>query len=251
MGVHWMVPRKVRICERDLEQIPRHPNWRYEAQPGAELALLVPRLRFGHALLDLEKWRPNGGLNPVEFRSWEPTDPKDLISLFARSFESLEPLAGLEPSVREEAAAEALEEAWAGVEGPVCSASVVAMREGSPVGGLLVTLLPGGNLDAHGAWRWLEPYPPDLEANRGGHPHLTWIFVKPELQHEGIGAALLNFSVRKLRTLGYRSLASTFLTGNHASVLWHWRMGFSLMAWPGSPRWRGNKTESGPGETAI
>jgi GNAT superfamily N-acetyltransferase len=238
MGDNWMTPRRIHLGASELEQLPRHPNWRYESLPGGEMALLVPKPRFGHALLDLEKWRPSGGLKDVGFRTWEVQDPEDLAGLFSLSFEAFEPLAGLSRKDRGLAAREALSEAFSGVEGPVSSASIVALNEGNPVGGALITLLPGGNLDAPGAWRWHEPAPADLELSGAGQPHLTWIFVDPQRQHEGIAAAMLNFCIRKLRTLGYRTLASTFLTGNHASVLWHWRMGFTLMSWPGSPRWR-------------
>lgn len=238
MGDQWMTIRQVRVPREDLSLIPPHPNWRYEAVDD-ERAWIVPKPRFGHALLELSRWRCEGGMFPATFRSWTPEDPNQLVELFTRSFSGQEPLAGLTEADRLAAASQALTEAWAGQEGPVSRSSVVAMDGENPVGAALVTLLPGGDLDAHGAWRWNEAPPEDLEDQAGGQPHLTWIFVERERQHEGIGAAILDFCVRRLKSLGYRSLASTFLTGNHASVLWHWRMGFQLLSWPGSPRWRG------------
>ena len=39
-----------------------------------------------------------------------------------------------------------------------------------------------------------------------------------------------------LRELGFTSLLSTFLAGNDSSMLWHWRVGFRLLSYPGSPR---------------
>ena len=42
--------------------------------------------------------------------------------------------------------------------------------------------------------------------------------------------------MRELLAMGYKELASTFLIGNDSSMLWHWRSGFRLLAYPGS--WR-------------
>ncbi len=239
MGDQWMIPRTIRISPCDLARVPLHPNWRFEAQPDGIFAHLLPRPRFGHALLALNRWRCPGPCKRVDFRSWRESDSGDLVSLFVRAFSSLEPIAGLGDQERVAAAREALADAWRGAEGPVSRASVVAVdSSGTALGAVMVTLLPGGNLDGPGAWRWHEPPPVDLEAIGGGLPHLTWIFVDPDIQHSGLGAALLARGVETLRSMGYSQLASTFLTGNHASALWHWRMGFELMSWPGSPRWR-------------
>jgi GNAT superfamily N-acetyltransferase len=239
MGDQWMIPRTIKIAPDDLAKIPLHPNWRFEAQPDGFTALLLPRPRFGHALLSLNRWRCPGPVKEVDFRPWKSTDPKDLVPLFSQAFASLEPIAGLGMEERRAAAEEALAEAWKGTEGPVSRSSAVAIDPtGKALGAVMVTLLPGGNLDGPGAWRWYEPAPLDLEAMGGGLPHLTWIFVDPDIQHSGLGASLLSHTIAALRPMGYSQLASTFLTGNHASALWHWRMGFELMSWPGSPRWR-------------
>ena len=239
MGDQWMLPRTIRISSEDLRLVPLHANWRHEAQPDGKTALLLPRPRFGHALLNLKRWRCPGPVNSVALRSWNAADPMDLAPLFVESFGQLEPLAGLMDSERLAAAKEALFDGWEGKEGPVSRASVVAMEEnGQAVGGVLITLLPGGNLDGPGAWRWLEPPPLGLEAMGMGLPHLTWIFVAEKRQHCGVGAALLSHAIHTLGQAGYSQLATTFLTGNHASALWHWRMGFELMSWPNSPRLR-------------
>ena len=239
MGDQWMIPRTIRIAPSDLAKVPLHPNWRYESQPDGLSAMLLPRPRFGHALLSLNRWRCPGPVKAVDFRPWESSDPGDLVSLFLGAFASLEPIAGLGDNERKAAAEEALSDGWNGAEGPVSKASAIAIDPtGKSLGAVMVTLLPGGNLDGPGAWRWQEPPPEDLETMGGGMPHLTWIFVNPDIQHSGVGAALLTHAVGVLRQMGYSQLASTFLTGNHASALWHWRMGFELMSWPGSPRWR-------------
>jgi L-amino acid N-acyltransferase YncA len=44
--------------------------------------------------------------------------------------------------------------------------------------------------------------------------------------------APLNAAAREILAPGYRQLVSTFLLGNDASVLWHWRCGFRLATPP-------------------
>ncbi len=239
MGDQWMLPRTLRISSEDLRLVPPHPNWQYEAQPDGKTALLLPKPRFGNALLNIKRWQCPGPSKPVALRAWNDSDPMDLAPLFAEAFATLEPLAGLGDIERQAAAQEALFDGWEGKFGPVSPTSVVAMgEEGEVLGGLMITLLPGGNLDGPGAWRWLVPPPLDLESMGLGLPHLTWIFVAAKWQHCGVGAALLSHAIYALRQKGYSQLATTFLTGNHASTLWHWRMGFELMSWLPSPRLR-------------
>ena len=60
-------------------------------------------------------------------------------------------------------------------------------------------------------------------------------FVAPLCARYGVGSALLARSVNALREIGYRELASTFLLGNESSTLWHWRNGFRLLSYLGSP----------------
>ncbi len=232
-----MLPRTIRISPADLRLVPQNPNWCHVALPDGKTARLLPRPRIGNALLNLNRWRCPGFAMSIATRPWNASDPFDLAPLFVDSFGALEPLAGLNDSERLAAAKEALADGWEGKDGPVSTASVVALSEDEkPLGGVLITLIPGGNLDGPGAWRWLEPAPLGLESMGLGMPHLTWIFVAAEKQHTGVGAALLSHAVHRLRQAGYSQLATTFLTGNHASTLWHWRMGFELMSWPSSPR---------------
>jgi GNAT superfamily N-acetyltransferase len=83
---------------------------------------------------------------------------------------------------------------------------------------------------------WVEPPPPDWLGRGLGRPHLTWIFVGPWHAEHGIGSALLAAATQRLLAHRYRELASTFLLGNDASLLWHWRNGFRLLPNPISPR---------------
>src|SRR5262249_41871881 len=103
---------------------------------------------------------------------------------------------------------------------------------GHLVGGCLVTLLPGKDLTEWGGYHWDEPPPADAVERRLGLPHLTWVFVTPRRKCRGVGTQLLEQAVRALRGLGYDRLASTFLLGNEASAVWHWRNGFRLLGRP-------------------
>ena len=102
--------------------------------------------------------------------------------------------------------------------------------------GGLPTLLPDVDPTEWGAFHWKEPPPPDVLERRAGRPHLTWVFVGPFHAGEGVGTTLLDAAVRALLEMGYAQLASTFLAGNDSSMLWHWRNGFRLLAYPGSKR---------------
>src|SRR5439155_19534380 len=98
------------------------------------------------------------------------------------------------------------------------------------------TLLPLRDPTDWDAYHWSSPPPPDCIALKLGRPHLTWVFVHPDLAGRGVGTALLGAATRALRELGYTSLLTTFLAGNDSSMLWHWRAGFRLLCYPGSPR---------------
>ena len=59
--------------------------------------------------------------------------------------------------------------------------------------------------------------------------------AKPEKMQQ-LNEELLRVESNWLDPAGYKELASTFLLGNESSTLWHWRMGFRLLAYPGSMR---------------
>jgi GNAT superfamily N-acetyltransferase len=96
--------------------------------------------------------------------------------------------------------------------------------------------LPEADLTSFDGYHWEEPPPPDLIERGGGRPHLTWIFVVPGQSGRGLGSTLLDTAAAALLARGYRELATTMLVGNDSSLLWHWRNGFRLLTYPGSPR---------------
>lgn len=236
----WMPRLELPIGFEQFLQLPRNAAYKYEY--FEERAWLNPRPRYYHALLDLEPWaeRPLEGANrKALLRPLQATDWEELVPLFAASFDRQQPFCGLDDERALVAARKSLEHTRSGGDGPwIERGSFVATNDatGHPLGGILITLLPDTDPNGWYSYHWKEPPPPDALMRRLGRPHLTWIFVGPFEAGQGVGTLLLSAAVRELLALGYKQLASTFLIGNDSSMLWHWRSGFRLLAYPGS--WR-------------
>jgi GNAT superfamily N-acetyltransferase len=236
----WMRPLKLRMSFDEFLALPRNNAYKYEYFDGH--AHLSPRPKFYHAVLDLDAFAaaPPGEPDPdVRLRSLRAEDWEAMVPLFAAAFERQPPFAGLGHQEREEAARAALRRTQDGGDGPlIASASFVALDgpDGAAVGAALLTLLPDADPSEWDSFHWHEPPPTDCLEQRLGRPHLTWIFVHPFCAGRGAGTALLIGAARRLRELGYRQLASTFLPTNDSSVLWHWRNAFRLVEYAGSTR---------------
>jgi GNAT superfamily N-acetyltransferase len=235
-----------------FHQLPRDAAYKYEYFDNQ--AWLSPRPKQYHAILEL---RPVEVVPPIEngskigLRTLSANDWERLPPLFAGAFHRVQPFASLNDADREEAARSCLQKTRDGGDGPLIEpACFVAEDEsdGNPVGVLLTTVMPEVDLTSPRSLNWKEPPPPDWLERTLGRPHLTWIFVSPWDSGHGIGSALLAAATARLLDHGYRELASTFLLGNDASLLWHWRNGFRLLAYPGSPReiHRRIRAERGP-----
>ena len=244
----WMPRLELPISFEQFCQLPRNAAYKYEY--FEERAWLNPRPRYYHALLDLQAWaeRTPEGVSPTaRLRPVRPTDWEELTSLFAAAFERQQPFCSLDDERAVAAARKSLEHTRSGGDGPwIEPASFIATdgEEGHTIGGILITLLPDIDPTSLHAFHWKEPPPPDALSRRLGRPHLTWIFVSPLYAGRGVGTLLLSAAVRELLALGYKQLASTFLIGNDSSMLWHWRNGFRLLAYPGSWRRRLEEKES-------
>ncbi len=231
----WMRGLQLVLTAEQFQLLPRNSAFRYDYVDGA--GYLAPRPKHYHALLELAPMIADEvegvGLRPVRADDWGP-----LADLFARAFAHTQPFAGLDGATRRHAADGCLSRARTGGDGPwVERASFVAEEVGGDVlGAILVTLLPERDPCEWGSYQWSEPPPPDCVERRLGRPHLTWVFVHPGCAGEGVGTLLLAAAVRELLALGYRELLTTFMIGNDASALWHWRNGFRLLAYPGSRR---------------
>jgi ribosomal protein S18 acetylase RimI-like enzyme len=233
----WMRGLQLILTAEQFGQLPRNGAFRYDYLDGT--GHVSPRPRHYHALLDLAPVEADE-MEGVVLRSVRPDDWGALATLFARAFRAAQPFAGLDDATRREAAEGCLTRTRTGGDGPwVERASFVATEEdGTALGAVLVTLLPDRDPCEWGSYQWVQPPPSDCVERRLGRPHLTWVFVDPGCAGVGLGTLLLATAVRELLALGYREMVSTFMIGNDASALWHWRNGFRLLAYPGSKRRR-------------
>lgn len=231
----WMPVLQLRLSVEEFRQLPRHAAYKYEYHAGT--AWCNPRPRYYHAVLDLPAV-PIEGAAAVPVRRIRDDDWEPLIDLFAEAFAGQQPFFGQPENLRTLAARQCLEQTRLGGDGPwVRAASQVAVAaDGSLLGAVLITLLPLGDPTDWNTYCWDEPPPPSCVERRLGQPHLTWVFVHPELAGRGVGSALLQASAAVLDDLGFDGLLSTFLLGNESSMLWHWRAGFRLLTYPGSRR---------------
>jgi GNAT superfamily N-acetyltransferase len=246
---------RLRLTAEEFRRLPRNPAYKYDYLDG--VAWLTPWPKHYHAVLPLPPPPiPEAPEAPagVTVRLVEDEDHDALAEVFAEAFERALPFAGLAAEARVLAARESLRRALTGGDGPwVRQASFVAADavRGQLVGAALVSLLPDGDPCDGDGYYWAEPAPADLLARGLGRPHLTWIFVAPRRAAQGTGTTLLGAVVQALLELGYRQLLSTFLLGNEASTLWHWRNGFQLLPHFGSLRHlsrRFRQRQTGPGE---
>jgi GNAT superfamily N-acetyltransferase len=236
MCEEWMRGLQLPLTPEQYRLLPRNPAFRYTYHASA--VWINPRPRYYHALLDLSAAPPAAPLPGVAVRPLDEGDWDGLGAVFAEAFAAQPPFGGLDEATRMVAVRKSLAHTRGGGDGPwIGPASFVAWGAGGErLGGVLVTLLPDRDPAAWGSYQWDEPPPPDCVQRRLGRPHLTWVFVLPAQAGRGVGTALLGQAADALVGLGYRELASTFMLGNDSSMLWHWRSGFRLVAYPGSRR---------------
>lgn len=235
----WYRVIRLPLTFAQFQQLPRNSAYKYEYDH--DHALLSPRARTCNALLTLSGNTESptmASADLVTVRALQPADWLVLPDLFTASFGVMQPFASLDEHARRRCSEECLEQTRTGGDGPVIErACFVACRARAEiVGAILITLIPER---AEGNWwngRWDVEPPADAVALRLGRPHLTWVFVAPDTAGQGIGSALLAQSRAALADMGFADLASTFLVGNDVSMLWHWRNGFRLLAYPGSLR---------------
>jgi GNAT superfamily N-acetyltransferase len=233
----WMRGVQLSLSAEQFQRLPRNSAFRYDYLDGT--GHIAPRPKHYHALLDLAPIAADDA-DDISLHPVRPDDWDALVGLFADAFVHAQPFAALDDATRRLAADGCLTRTRTGGDGPwVERASFIARDdEDEPLGAILVTLLPERDPCEWGSYQWFEPPPPDCIERGLGRPHLTWIFVDPGCTGEGVGTRLLAAAVRELLALGYREMVSTFMIGNDASALWHWRNGFRLLAYPGSKRRR-------------
>lgn len=223
--------RRVPMAWEAYEALPRHPAYKVEHLDG--VTWLTPRDACIHAQLPLDRTRPARPADGTVVRRLRPEDWEPLSRTFASAFRGVPPFEVLDDGVAAEALHESLDATRRGEDGPLVATACFVAEGGragaSPCGGLLTTLLPGGDPERWDAWHWKEAPAPDCVERRLGRPHMTWVFVHPFEARRGVGGALLGAAIPALRALGYGVLTSTALAGNVPSVLWHWQQGFQLV----------------------
>lgn len=233
----WFSGLSIPLTWDQFRRLPQHPAYRYEYGDG--VAVLSPRLRRYHGLLSLADRRSmtNAPHSDCELRPLIDGDWSNLPLLFADAFAATAPFSFLEPGQRLVAAQDCIARTMTGEFGAlVPQASFVACETGDLLAAILITLLQAGDLEQFDDPRWRELPPVDPLASHWGRPHVTWVFTSPRSARRGLAGALLDRVASALLELGYTELASTFVLGNEASLLWHWRNGFRLLSYVGSPR---------------
>ncbi|WP_437192111.1 GNAT family N-acetyltransferase [Planctomicrobium sp. SH527] len=233
-----------------FRQLPRHPAYRYEYR--GEQALISGRPHYlhcwretnfaanfteGEAAPELPDSLPilkSLGLKLVRWDQGTSTgEQKDsLLELFRESFSQSAPFCALDQGMQDAATLDLLGGSLVGGSGyPVNDSSFAICEEESdrPVAVIQVTLVSPGDWSDFTDSNWQVPVPRDPLKSCWGHAHLTWIFISPRWQRRGLGQVLLMNSLSSLKSLGYGKLFSTFLLGDHASMLWHWKQGFQLL----------------------
>jgi GNAT superfamily N-acetyltransferase len=246
----WYRHLRLKMPVEQFHALPRNPAFTYEYIDGE--ARLTPRPKTFNAVLELKRGdaaeRHRAQNESLTIRPVIDDDWQQFPSLFAAAFDRIQPFASLTAEERLAASREAIEQTRTGGDGllldEACFAAVTE-DSGQIAAAVLVTLIPR---EAEGDWwdgKW-EVMPTTEEARHLlGRPHLTWIFVAPLYANHGLGSALLVHASNALLNSGYFDLGTTFLLGNHSSMLWHWRNGFRLLPYPGSPRvWRPDLVQS-------
>lgn len=236
----WFRSLHVAMTPEQFDELPRHSAYHYEYTDGR--AWISPKPRMFNGLLELASRSPRRSdeveNSQLSFRPMQPDDWQRFPKLFASAFENVPPFCALSEKERVHAASQCLHQASSGGDGPVLNDAcfIAEIAPGKLAGAIIVTLIPKRE---EGEWwdgLWDNPPTTDDARRLLGRPHLTWIFVAPMLARHGIGSTLLDLSVKALLAHGYTQLASTFLLGNDSTMLWHWRNGFRLMAYPGHVR---------------
>lgn len=235
MSSRWMPHLRLSLPLDQFHRLPRHPAYKYELIEGE--TWISPRPRYYHARLGLRDYAPLDAA-PVFLRPLREADWEGLVPVFASAFYRQEPFASAGDEGRQEAAAYSLTQTRSGEDGPLIGRAcfVAEDEQGRALGAVLVTLVPKEDPEGLGGLVWEKPPPEGCVERCEGWAHLTWVFVSHFSAGHGVGTALLAAAVRELLAMGYEDLLSTFLAGNVSSMLWHWRQGFRLLAYPGSFR---------------
>jgi GNAT superfamily N-acetyltransferase len=216
------------MTREEFDRLPRNGGYDYQFVDG--VARLTPNVIYYRARLDLRAEDGPERVYPdlrLTIRSVADTDWPVFPALFADAFERMQPFGSLDRPWREQVGGALMAQTREGGDGPfLAEASVVACdRLGNHLGALLLTLAPAKGLPGEDTFVWHTDAPRDAIARCQGRPHLTWVFVAAGSAGRGVGTRLLVEALERLRAAGFTEVVTTFIRGNEASALWHWRNG--------------------------
>ena len=197
--------------------LPRNAAYKYEYIEGQ--AQITPEPPGVDVVLELKSFAPTPPddgekwtVRPLTAGDWEL-----LPDVMAAAFARVAPFATFSDHELGPVAADCIAATRAGKDGSLLPEACMALLNdsaaatGEPlVGAAIVTVRPGETIDG-----------PLV-------PLLTWIFVNPWVKRRGGGVALLWATVAALRSLSHSHLESVVCPGNHATIMWHWKMGFAM-----------------------
>jgi ribosomal protein S18 acetylase RimI-like enzyme len=223
---------RLRISGWKWEHLPRHAAYKYEYFDGK--ALLSPRPRTVDMALDLAKWQGIRPLakdeiqsrNMIRVRTITDADWPELTDTFYSAFSQEEPFKSFSRRRARAMAHACLDHTRRGGDDALIANACLLAERAAPdapkviLGAALITDVRPPPLLAQ-----LRKYHPGIEHVA----HLTWLFVRRFDARHGIATHILDHAVRALRQAGHSCLASTTSLGNDASLLWHWKNGFTLL----------------------
>jgi GNAT superfamily N-acetyltransferase len=239
MHADWFRTVEFPLAWDAYRRLPRHSAYRYEYRQGK--ATITGRPLYRHCRIPIPPSpapsETTPALQTLELVPWTQASltagQKDrLVDLYQAAFAETVPFPALTKEDQFAAAFSILGGSIAGFDGvPIPQASFVirSRAEKMPVAAALLTLTAPGNWTDFTDPAWKAAPPKDPVRQQWGHPHLTWLFVRPDFQRQGLGTRLLTQARQQLSQLGYAWLFSTFLVGNNSSLLWHWKQGFELI----------------------
>jgi GNAT superfamily N-acetyltransferase len=209
-----MRSRHTNMSLEEFRLLPRDPGWKYEY--FEEMAHITPRARVATVRVAVDS-RPSE--SPLPLRGVVASDREGLAAAYVAAFaDSAEycdvPLEGISRSAREN-----IRGFYAGDRGEALPSSCVAVDEAA---GDLAEVVAGAAL---------------VTRAKDGCPLLDMLFVRPRRQRQGLAAALVSWSLRRLLAEGEATLRSRYLLANEPSRAWHRHFGFTLEPDPDEAWW--------------
>jgi len=244
----WFREIEFKMDWEAFQSLPRHPAYRYQYR-NRRVSILA-RPRYFHATIETDATslsvitQQNGTINDtVKVVPFSDSQWDELPELFVASLQQMPPMFQWDRENSLNLASALVERTRLGKDGAVDNdASCVAVDEsGRVIGAIIVTDIAAANVAKVEPSILSDEYDtelPSLMESLGlfaGQSHLTWGCVHPYWMRRGIGAELLATACDDLKRRGKTTLASTIMYGNEPAILWHWRMGFSLLSHPESP----------------